>query len=30
MVPYCPFIQQYLRDHPEELALVGADPALPE
>ena len=30
VVPHCPFIQQYLRDHPEELDLVAVDPALPE
>jgi predicted GNAT family acetyltransferase len=30
VAPHCPFIQHYLRDPPEELDLVGADPATPE
>ena len=30
MVPHCPFIIDYLRRHPEELDLVGVDPAIPE
>jgi predicted GNAT family acetyltransferase len=30
VVPHCPFILDYLRDHPEEADLVGVDPALPE
>ena len=30
MVPHCPFVIDYLRRHPEELDLVGHDPAVPE
>ena len=30
MVPHCPFVIDYLRRHPEELDLVGLDPAVPE
>ena len=30
VVPHCPFVIDYLRDHPEEADLVGADPAVPE
>ena len=30
VVPHCPFVIDYLRDHPEEADLVGVDPALPE
>ena len=30
MVPHCPFVIDYLRRHPEELDLVGPDPAVPE
>jgi predicted GNAT family acetyltransferase len=30
VVPHCPFIQGYLREHPEESDLVAIDPALPE
>jgi predicted GNAT family acetyltransferase len=27
VVPHCPFVAEYLRRHPEELDLVGVDPA---
>ena len=27
MVPQCPFVADYLRRHPEDLDLVGVDPA---
>jgi predicted GNAT family acetyltransferase len=30
VVPHCPYIIDYLREHPEEADLVGVDPALPE
>lgn len=30
VVPHCPFVIDYLRDHPEEADLVGVDPAVPE
>jgi predicted GNAT family acetyltransferase len=30
VVPHCPFVLDYIRRHPEEADLVGADPALPE
>lgn len=30
VVPHCPFVADYIRDHPEEADLVGPDPALPE
>ena len=30
VVPHCPFVQEYLRDHPEESDLVAVDPATPE
>ena len=30
VVPQCPFVAEYLRRHPEELDLVGVDPATPE
>lgn len=30
VVPHCPFIQEYLRAHPEEMDLVAVDPATPD
>ena len=27
VVPHCPFVSDYLRQHPEEADLVGVDPA---
>jgi predicted GNAT family acetyltransferase len=30
VVPHCPFVADYIRDHPEETDLVGVDPAVPE
>jgi predicted GNAT family acetyltransferase len=30
VVPHCPFVQDYIRAHPEEADLVGVDPAVPE
>jgi uncharacterized protein len=30
LVPHCPFIQEYLRTHPDDADLVAADPAVPE
>ena len=30
VVPHCPFVIDYLRDHPEEADLVGVDPAVSE
>lgn len=30
VVPHCPFVANYIRDHPEEADLVGPDPAPPE
>ena len=30
VVPHCPFVSDYIRDHPEEADLVGFDPAVPE
>lgn len=30
LVPVCPFVAAYLRQHPEYADLVGADPATPE
>jgi predicted GNAT family acetyltransferase len=30
VVPHCPFVFDYIRDHPEEQDLVGLDPAVPE
>jgi predicted GNAT family acetyltransferase len=30
VVPHCPFVADYIREHPEEADLVGLDPAVPE
>lgn len=30
VVPHCPFVQEFLRDNPDELDLVAVDPAVPE
>ena len=30
VVPHCVFVQEYLRDHPEDADLVAVDPAVPE
>jgi predicted GNAT family acetyltransferase len=30
VVPHCPFVIDYIRDHPDEADLVGVDPAVPE
>jgi uncharacterized protein len=30
VVPHCPYIIDYIRDHPEEADFVGFDPAVPE
>jgi predicted GNAT family acetyltransferase len=30
VVPHCPFVSDYSRNHPEEADLVGIDPAVPE
>jgi hypothetical protein len=30
VIPVCPYVRAWIRDHPEQAALVVADPAIPD